>query len=50
MVGAQLRGKPDRWRIFPEYSRPDLLRAIDVSMEALDDDLRGLNLDFPLFP
>jgi len=66
MVGAQLRGKPDRWRkvlqklqnadldrirqIFPEYSHPDLLRAIDVSMEALDDDLRGLYLDFALFP
>ena len=66
MVGAQLRGKPDRWKnvlhklqnadldrirqSFPEYPHPDLLRAIDVSMEALDEDLRGLYLDFALFP
>ncbi len=66
MVGAQLRGKPDRWPLmlhklqnadldrirqsFPEYPHPDLLRAIDVSMEALPEELRGRYLDFGVFP
>jgi hypothetical protein len=66
MVGAQLRGKPDRWphmlqklrnadldrirQSFPEYPHPDLLRAIDVSMEALPDALRNMYLNFAVFP
>jgi WD40 repeat protein len=66
MVGAQLRGKPDRWlhvlqklrnadldrirQSFPEYPHTDLLRAIEISMEALDDDLRRRYLDFAVFP
>jgi WD40 repeat protein len=66
MVGAQLRGKPDRWPLvlrklqnadldrirqsFPEYPHPDLLRAIDVSMDALPEDLSRRYLDFGVFP
>jgi WD40 repeat protein len=66
MVGAQLRGKPDRWPLvlhklqnadldrirqsFPEYPHPDLLRAIDVSMEALPEELCRRYLDFGVFP
>ncbi len=66
MVGAQMRGKPDRWKnilqklrnadldrirqSFPDYPHPDLLRAIDVSMEALSDDLRSRYLAFAVFP
>jgi WD40 repeat protein len=66
MVGAQLRGKPERWdhvlqklrnadlerirQSFPEYPHPDLLRAIDVSLEDLPDDLRQRYQDFAVFP
>ena len=66
MVGAQLRGKPDRWPLvlhklqnadldrirqsFPEYPHPNLLRAIDVSMEALPEELCRRYLDFGVFP
>ncbi len=66
MVGAQLRGKPDRWantldklrsadlarirQSFPDYPHPDLLRAIDVSLEALDAELRDRYLAFAVFP
>lgn len=66
MVGAQLRGKPDRWphmlhklrsadldrirQSFPEYPHPDLLRAIDLSMDALPGALRGMYLDLAVFP
>ena len=66
MVGAQLRGKPDRWphvlqkllnadldrirQSFPEYPHPNLIRAIDVSMEALSEELQGRYLDFGVFP
>jgi WD40 repeat protein len=66
MVGAQLRGKPERWshvlqklrnadldrirQSFPEYPHPDLLRAIEVSMDALPTDLRQRYLDFAVFP
>jgi WD40 repeat protein len=66
MVGAQLRGKPDRWphvlqklrnadldrirQSFPEYPHTDLLRAIEISMDALDDVLRRRYLDFAVFP
>ena len=66
MVGAQLRGKPERWphvlqklrnadldriqQSFPEYPHSDLLRAIDVSMDALPSHLRQRYLDFAVFP
>ena len=66
MVGAQLRGKHDRWphllqklrnadldrirQSFPEYPYPDLLRTIEVSMEALPESLRKQYLDFAVFP
>jgi len=66
MVGASLRGKPDRWenvlsrlrnadldrirQSFPEYPHHDLLRAIDVSLEALEETVRVKYLDFAVFP
>src|SRR5262249_8447818 len=66
MVGALLRGKPDRWKnilqrlrnadldrirqSFPEYPHPDLLRTIDVSMNALDEETRNRYLKFGVFP
>lgn len=66
MVGAQLRGKPDRWKnvlqklrnadldrirqSFPDYPHPDLLRAIEVSLEALTEEQRTRYLDFAVFP
>lgn len=72
MVGAMVRGRPDAWnralrrleradlsRIkenFPHYPYPDLLRAIQVSVEALDDgDLAKLDpidryVDLAVFP
>jgi WD40 repeat protein len=66
MVGALLRGKPDRWKnilqklrnadldkilqIFPDYPHPDLLRTIDISMEALDGEVRRRYLMFAVFP
>ena len=66
MVGALLRGKPDRWKNilhrlrdadlgrirqnFPEYPHPDLLRTIDISMEALEEEVRKRYLKFAVFP
>ena len=66
MVGALLRGKSERWenvlarlrnadldrirQSFPEYPHPDLLRAIDVSLEALAESVRDRYLDFAVFP
>ena len=66
MTGAMLRGKPDRWsnvlhklrsadlekikQQFPDYPYPDLLKAIAISVDALDPDLRQRYLDFALFP
>lgn len=66
MVGALVRGKPDRWKNvlhklrnadlesirqrFPEYPHPDLLRAIEISVDALDEDVRACFLDFAVFP
>src|ERR1044071_8168512 len=35
---------------FPEYPHPDLLRAIDVSMESIPADFRQRYLDFAVFP
>jgi WD40 repeat protein len=66
MVGALLRGKPGRWQnvlnrlrnadldrirqSFPEYPHPDLLRAIDVSLAALEERVRDRYMDFAVFP
>jgi len=66
MVGALLRGKTNRWtnvlhklrnadldrirQSFPEYPHPDLLRAIDVSLDALEDNVRDRYLAFAVFP
>lgn len=65
-MGAQLRSKPGRWshvlqklrnadldrirQSFPEYLRPDLLRASEVSMDLLPADLGQHYLDFAVFP
>jgi hypothetical protein len=66
MIGATVRGKPDRWgnalhrlrsadlekirRQFPNYPYPDLMRAIQVSVEALASDVQARYLDFAVFP
>ncbi|MFM6138551.1 MAG: NB-ARC domain-containing protein [Sphaerospermopsis kisseleviana] len=66
MIGAMLKGKPERWQNvlyklqnadlekikyqFPDYSYPDLLKAIQVSVEALEPDLQKRYLDFAVFP
>jgi WD40 repeat protein len=66
MIGATVHGKPSRWanalhrlrnadlkkirRQFPNYPYPDLLRAIQVSVEALDPNVETRYLDFAVFP
>lgn len=66
MIGAMLNGKPDRWQNvlnklqnadlekikyqFPDYPYPDLLKAIQVSVEALEADVQKRYLDFAVFP
>jgi len=66
MVGAMLRGREGRWdnvlhklrgadldkiaRQFPNYPYPNLFRAIEVSVEALDEQVRQRYLDFAVFP
>jgi WD40 repeat protein len=66
MVGALLRAKPERWQSmlhklrhadlekirqsFPDYPHPDLLRAIDISLSALDERTRDRYLGFAVFP
>jgi hypothetical protein len=66
MIGAMLKGKPDRWQNvlnklqnaelekikyqFPDYPYPNLLKAIQVSVEALEPDLQKRYLDFAVFP
>lgn len=66
MIGAMVRGKPNRWenvlqklrnadlekirQQFPDYPYPDLLKAIQVSVEALEPDFRERYLDFAVFP
>ncbi|MBD2627346.1 hypothetical protein H6G56_12835 [Anabaena variabilis FACHB-164] len=66
MIGAMLKDKPDRWENvlyklrnadlekikyqFPDYSYPNLLKAIQVSVEALEPDLQKRYLDFAVFP
>jgi WD40 repeat protein len=66
MVAASVRGRPDRWanalhklqtadlgaikRAFPDYPYPDLLKAIQVSVDALGPGDREWYLDFAVFP
>jgi Flp pilus assembly protein TadD len=66
MIGALVQGKPDRWgnvlhkfynadlekirHQFPDYPYPDLLKAIQVSIEALEADVQTRYLDFAVFP
>jgi hypothetical protein len=66
MVGAMLRGREGRWenvlhklrsadldkiaRQFPNYPYPNLFRAIEVSVEALEDKVCQRYLDFAVFP
>ena len=66
MIGAMLKDKPDRWENvlyklcnadlekikfnFPDYPYPNLLKAIQVSVEALEADLQKRYLDFAVFP
>jgi tetratricopeptide (TPR) repeat protein len=66
MTGAMVRGKPDRWgnvlhklrnadlekirQQFPHYPYPNLLRVIQVSVEALEPEVQARYLDFAVFP
>ncbi len=66
MVGAMVRGKPDRWgnvldklrhadldklgRQFPGYPHPNLLAALQVSVDTLDPRIRECYLDLAVFP
>ncbi|MDZ8189057.1 MAG: NB-ARC domain-containing protein [Nostoc sp. ChiSLP02] len=66
MIGALVQGKPDRWdnllhklrnadlekirHQFPDYPYPNLLKAIQVSIEALEADIQKRYLDFAVFP
>jgi Flp pilus assembly protein TadD len=66
MIGAMVRGKPDRWanvlhklrnadlekirHQFPDYPYSDLLKAIKVSVEDLEPDVQRRYLDFAVFP
>jgi WD40 repeat protein len=65
MIGSMARGKPDQWdaalhrlrnadlekikRDFPNYAYPDLMRAIQVGVDALEG-IRERYLDFAVFP
>jgi WD40 repeat protein len=65
MIGAMIQRRPERWgnallrlrqadidRIrqdFPHYPYPDLLRAIEVSIDGLDE-IKDRYLDFAVFP
>jgi hypothetical protein len=66
MIGAMIRLRPTAWkdalgrllradleavkRNFPGYPYPDLLRAIEVSVEGLESADRGRYLDLAVFP
>ena len=66
MVGAMARGKTNPWasllnrlrnadiekikQQFPNYPYTDLFRAIEVSIQALDTEIRERYLDFAVFP
>jgi WD40 repeat protein len=65
MVGAMAKGRPDRWRNilhklessnlekihaeFPSYPYPNLMRAIEVSVEALNPEEKGHYLELAVF-
>jgi len=65
MIGAMVRGRPDHWphalarlraadlqkirRQFPNYPYPDLFRAIEVSVQALEPLERAAYLDLAVF-
>jgi hypothetical protein len=66
MVGAMVRGMPELWKValdrlknadldkieqqFPDYPYTDLLKAIQVSVDALEPELQERYLDFAVFP
>jgi hypothetical protein len=66
MVGAMVRGMPDLWKValerlekadldkieqqFPDYPYRDLLKAIQVSVDALEPEFQERYLDFAVFP
>jgi WD40 repeat protein len=66
MIGAMVRHRPGGWadamcrleradldkirRTFPDYPYPDLLRALEVSVEALELEERERFLEFAVFP
>jgi|GEM_PF-314625 len=66
MIGAMVRRRPETWAAaltrlknsdidkiksqFPDYSYPDVLKALQVSVDALSHDLRTYYLDFAVFP
>jgi hypothetical protein len=66
MIGAMVRGRPGRWenaldklrqadlesirQQFPQYPYPNFLRAVQVSVEALEVKDRERYLDFAVFP
>jgi len=66
MVGAMVRGNADLWKTalerlrnadldkirlqFPDYPYPDLLKAIQVSVDALEPEFQERYLDFAVFP
>jgi hypothetical protein len=65
MIGAMIQRRPERWESaverlrsadidkikhdFPDYPYPDLLRAIEVSIDGLDE-VKDRYLDFAIFP
>ena len=66
MIGAIAKARPNRWDNllqklrnadldklkyqFPDYPYPDLFKVIQVSLEALEPDIRLRYLDFAVFP
>ena len=66
MVGSMIRGRPDRWgdvlnrlrsadlskirATFQDYPYPDLLRTLEVSVEALDQEQKTKYLELAVFP
>jgi len=66
MIGAMVQGRPERWKNvlnrlhsaelekirqqFPDYPYPDLLWAIQVSIDILEPEIRARYLDFAVFP
>jgi hypothetical protein len=66
IIGAMLRGRPDRWanalhklrqadleriqRVFANYPYPSLLRSIQVSVDALEPEARARYLDLAIIP